>query len=166
MQPSPGTQGDNECDSNADTCCLEKNWLIMEYTRRTADVYSYDSSAAPIADVPIVTGATAWDDPHSGETYIFIINEALYYGSRLDHSLINPNQIRDYGIGFWDNPYDPDRDLFIEVNEDLKIEMFTKGTKVIFRTRVPTEDELANYQHVILTSKKEWNPTSVKMAMI
>ena len=52
----------------------------------------------PIVGVPIVSGATAWDDPVTGQTYILIINEGLYYGNKMDHSLINPNQIRDYGI--------------------------------------------------------------------
>ena len=59
----------NEFDTNADTCCLGKNFVILEYTRR---------AIKPIENVPIVS-ATAWDDPVTGDTYILVINEALYY---------------------------------------------------------------------------------------
>ena len=86
-EPNPGVQAANECDTNADTCCLGTNWVILEYTRRTADVYAYDKSIKPIEGVPIVSGATTWHDPRSGEAYIVIINEALYYGKKLDHSM-------------------------------------------------------------------------------
>jgi len=79
LEPESGTYAQNECDTNADTCCLGKNFVILEYTRRAADVYAYDKSIKPIENVPIVSGATAWDDPVTGDTYILVINEALYY---------------------------------------------------------------------------------------
>ena len=66
----------------------------MNYTRRTADVYPYDDSYEPITNVPIVTAATAWTDNDTKETYILIFHECLYYGLKLKHTLINPNQIR------------------------------------------------------------------------
>ena len=56
--------------------------------------------------VSIVSGATAWDDPVTRQTYILVINEGLFYGNKMDHSLINPNQIRAYGIPLSDNAYD------------------------------------------------------------
>ncbi len=93
-EPQPNVVASNECDSNADTCCLGKNFVIKEYTTRTADVYPYDKSYAPMQNVPIVTGDTAYDDVAIGETYILLFHEALYYGTKIDHSLINPNQCR------------------------------------------------------------------------
>ena len=76
--------------------------MVLEYTTRTVYVYAYGKEIAPLNDVPIVSRATAWDDTASGQTYTIVINEALYYGTKLDHSLINPNQIRAYGVPFWD----------------------------------------------------------------
>ena len=90
---------------NADTCCLGSNFKVLEYTTRTSYVYAYDKDIAPLNNVPIVSGATAWDDLVTGQTYITIINEALYYGTKLYRSLINPNYIQAYGIPFWYNPY-------------------------------------------------------------
>ena len=88
----PGTIARNEADTNADTCCLGTNFTVLSYTSRTADVYPYDPSYEPVRSVPIVTGATTYHHPN-GEAFIIIINEALYYGDKLDHSLINPNQV-------------------------------------------------------------------------
>ena len=79
---------------------------MSQYTARTADVYAYSGSYAPIQNVPIVTGVTAYDDTLTGETYILVFNESLYYGLKLNHSLINPNQLRHYGIKCNDNPYE------------------------------------------------------------
>ena len=155
--------GGNECDTNADTCCLGRNFVILQSTFRTADVYAYDTSIQPIENVPIVTGATAYDDATSGRTYILVFNEALYYGEKLDHTLINPNQVRSYGIPFWDNPFDPTRSLSIDVTDDLQIPMRTVGTKLLFTTRVPTVNELATCEHIHMTSALPWNPAEVVM---
>ena len=54
-------------------------------------MYPYDSSYEPISDVPIVSGATAYDDPDTGLTWLLIINNGLYYGNKIDDTLINPN---------------------------------------------------------------------------
>ncbi|KAI2502911.1 hypothetical protein MHU86_11580 [Fragilaria crotonensis] len=59
--PLPNTAAENECDTNADTCCLGKNFVVLAPTFRTADVYAYDTSIKPIENVPIVSGATAYD---------------------------------------------------------------------------------------------------------
>ena len=164
-EPAALTVGVNECDSNADTCCLGQNFIVLHATYRTADVYSYDSSATPTHNVPIVTGATAYDDPISGTTKILVFHESLYYGTKLDHSLINPNQIRSYGIPLWDNPFDDRQPTQIEVQPDLKIPLTPQGTKLLFKTRVPTSQELADCEHIDMTSPKEWNPSTIQMSL-
>ena len=44
-------------------------------------------------DMPIVTGATAYTCQSSGQTFILVINEGLWFGPKLSHSLFNQNQI-------------------------------------------------------------------------
>ena len=161
--PPVNTTADNKCATNTDTCCLGKNFLVVHSTYRTADVYAYDTSIQPIENVPIVTAATASDDPESGDTFILVFNEALYYREKLDHSLINPNQIWSYGIPFWDNPFDPEHNLSIEVHPDLTIPLRAFGTKVGFCTRVPTQLELRECEHIHMTSSSLWNPSDVVM---
>jgi hypothetical protein len=150
----------NECDTNADTCFLGTNFVILDYTMRTADVYAYDKSITPIENVPIVKGAMAYDDLDTGRTYILVFHESLFYGQALDHSLINPNQLRSYGVNCWNNPFDDERGLCIEI-DNIKIDMQTKGTKVQFETRVPTKHELETCKHIEMTSPKPWEPSQV-----
>ncbi|KAI2502013.1 Reverse transcriptase (RNA-dependent DNA polymerase) [Fragilaria crotonensis] len=122
-----------------------------------------ENDIQPIENVPIVSGATAYDDAVTGKTYILVFNEALYYGAKLDHTLINPNQVRAYGIPFWDNPFDQARPLSVEVNNDLHIPLRPVGTKLLFTTRVPTSLELETCEHVQMTSASPWNPSDVAM---
>ena len=161
--PPANMAAENECDTNADTCCLGRNFVVLHPTFRTADVYAYDTSIKPIENVPIVSGATAYDDPASGKTFILVFNESLYYGDCLDHTLINPNQVRAFGIPFWDNPYDTARSLSIDVDADLHIPLRATGTKLMFRSRVPTTSELSSCEHIQMTSSHQWNPTEVSM---
>ena len=72
--------------------------------------------------------------------------------------------MRAYGIEFWDNPYDKERGLNIKVDDQRTIEMGTRGTKVFFNTRSPTENELQTCHRIQLTSKQEWNPSRVRMS--
>ena len=159
-EPIGGEVARNECDTNADTCCLGSNFKVLQFSRRVADVYAYDQSIRPVENVPIVSGATAWDDPSTGTTYLLIFHESLYYGSKLDHSLINPNQIRSYGIDVWDNPFDKDRDLCIDYDDAL-INLTSTGTKIFFESRAPTEEELTSCTRIEMTSQSEWNPESI-----
>jgi hypothetical protein len=117
----------------------------------------------PIENIPIVSAATAYNDSVSGDTFILVFHEALYYGSKLDHSLINPNQVRSYGIPFWDNPYNPAHGLSIDVDDYLSIPLRPVGTKLQFSTRVPTKDKLACCKHIHMTSSTPWNPSNVIM---
>ena len=155
--------GTNESDSNADTCCLGTNFIVLSYTQRTADVYAYDATYAPMSNVPIVTGATAWTDPMDNKTYILVFNESLYYGTKLKHSLINPNQIRHNGIDFWDNPFDGTRKLGIDIDRGPIIPLRYIGTKLIFTSRAPTSRELSECEHIEMTSTRQWNPESVSL---
>ena len=92
------TTARNELDSHADTCALGSNFVPLHYTGRVCDVSPYSSTYDPERDVPIVTGATAYTDQASGQVYIIVINEGLWFGEKLTNSLINPNQLRYAGV--------------------------------------------------------------------
>jgi hypothetical protein len=94
-----------ELDSHADTVVLGRNCVILSYTGRECDVSPYTDVYDAIKGVPIVSGATAWTSQSTGDTYILVFNEALWMGDTMDHSLLNPNQMRHYGIQVNDNPY-------------------------------------------------------------
>ena len=107
-----------------------------------------------------------YDDPLTGNTYILLFNESLYYGSKMDHSLFNPNQLRKYGVNVWDNPFDLEHPFSIQVNDDVEIPLNSMGTKIFFKSRVPTEYEMQACPKIEVTSAAPWNPTSVELQAI
>ena len=128
-------------------------------------MYPCNDSYEPITSVPIVSGASTYHHPN-GESYILIVNEALYYGNMLKHMLLNPNQVRHHGHGYWDNPYDQDRPLGIELNEEgIWIPMKYNGTKLSFESSVPTDAELNSFPHIELTSSFQWEPGDVELGI-
>jgi hypothetical protein len=58
----------------------------------------------PFASIPIGTIATSWTDEGSGETFVLLFPESIYFGDRLPHSLLCPNQMRAHGVQVNDMP--------------------------------------------------------------
>ena len=86
----------------------------------------------------------------------------------MNHSLINPNQLRHFGTIVQDNPYSKDNITYIEANvpdndKRLQIPLTSKGINILFETQVPTQQELDDCPHVNLTSDYEWNPTEINL---
>ena len=161
-QPRPGTESTNETDSNANACCLGNNFVTLQCTTKHVDVHACNESIKPLLNVPVVSGAAVWDDPISGQTCVLVVKEALHCGNKLDHSLINPNQIQSFGIDCWDNPFDETRGISSRpVEFDSVIPLATNGTEIQFKSWAPTPDELMQCPHVDLTLKTNWSPTKV-----
>jgi hypothetical protein len=78
-------------------------------------------------------------------------------------SLINPNQLRYFGIVVSDDPTDNTRPFGIST-EELHIPFHMDGTTVYFETRVPTVWELDNCWAVQMTDSTVWNPSNVIIA--
>lgn len=154
--------GRMELDSHADTIVLGSNAIIMHYTTRECDVSPYADSYEPIRNVPIVSGATAVTDPSTGLTSILIFNEALWMGDTLDHSLLNPNQLRSHGIDVQDNPYGATAMHIASNEDDFEHPMTADGTTIYFDSRTPTSYELETCPHIVLSSPNEWNPRDVQ----
>ena len=93
-----------------------KNFILLSYTGRECDVATYTETYGAIKNIPIVSAATAWTSLESTETYILVFNEGLWMQGEIDHSLINPNQMRHNGATVQDNPFSPSH-LFIETAE-------------------------------------------------
>ena len=123
----------------------------MAITERTADVYLYDISYEPMYNVPIVIGASTYTNRNTGRSFITFINEALYYGKNLGHSMINTNKLISYGTMVWYNPFDSNRELCVETENGDTIDLIANGTKIGFDSRAPTENELQSLPHVHLT---------------
>lgn len=88
-EPIPNTAANNEADTNANTCCLGKNFIPLSYTNRSADVYHYNNAYEPLENTPIVSIAITYDRTDR-QRHILVINEGLYYGIKMNHTFLNP----------------------------------------------------------------------------
>ena len=151
-----------ELDSHADTIVCGKNCIVLEFTGRECDVSPYTDAYDSIKNVPIVQAATAWTSEETGETIILVFNEALWMGNQMEHSLINPNQLRHFGIHVQDNPYALAPLFIMAEDTSFSLPLAADGTTIFADTRTPTQQELEESRHIQLSSKHPWNPLSIQ----
>ena len=155
-----------ELDSHADTSALGSNFVPLSFTGRVCDVSPYNAEAYQAEqNIPIVSAATAYTDPFDGQVYILVIHEGLWFGDKLNHSLINPNQLRFAGTTVHDNPFDANNPIAIE-NEEVTIPLQILGTTIFLETTTPSQHELDNSPHVHLTLDAEWDPQTVQLKAV
>ena len=153
-----------ELDSHADTCALGSNFIPLSFTGRACDVSPYNAdNYEPERDIPIISGATAYTCQDSGHTYILVVNEGLWFGEKLQNTLLNPNQLRYAGVTVADNPFNKKEPISI-VHDDVTIPLFLTGTTIFLETTTPTQSELDTCPHIHLTCDADWNPQTVQLS--
>ena len=122
--------------------------------------YSDDYEA--IKNIPVVCSATLWTDTVDNQEYVLIFNKSLWMGDSLTHSLINPNQLRAFGMDVQDNPF-PTEGLSIQpASHNITIPLQTLGTIIYANTCAPTDQELTTCPHIVLSSNTDWDPHHVR----
>ena len=87
-------EGASELDSHADTTAARDNMVMLtnpEEVIHFVDVASFSEDYAPMKRIPIASCATAWTNPDNGRVFILVFHETLYFGNKLQQSLICPN---------------------------------------------------------------------------
>ena len=115
-------------------------------------------------DVKITTCLTAYTDRY-GRTWILVFNEVIWFGMRMYHSLINPNQIQMIGISVSDELFDENRKLGISYKKFF-IPFQNYGTTVYFYLRAPTQHKTMEWNHIITTVETEWDPQLVQQELV
>ena len=156
------TSGRIELDSHADTIVLGSNCVVLHHTGKVCEVSPYSDNYEAIKNVPEVCGATLWTDTVDNQEYILVFNESLWMGDSLTHSLINPNQLRAFGTDVQDNPFSNERLSIQPAFHDISIPLQTLGTIIYANTRAPTDQELGQHPHIVLSSNADWDPHHVR----
>ena len=151
-----------ELDSHADTIVAGSNCVILQYTGKECDVSPYRDDYESITNVPIVHAATAWQSPNTGQTYVLVLHESLWMGDTMQHTLINPNQLRHFGTKVQDNPMSTYPLSIITEDNEFSMQLFMDGTIVFVETFSPSDHELRTCPHIHLSSAHPWNPARVK----
>ena len=144
---------------HADTTVLGSNCVVLSYTGKECEVSPYSSEYEAVRNVPVVTGAMVWMNPTDGTAYLLVFHESLWMGDKLDHTLVNPNQLWAYGVSIQDNPFDT-KPLSI-TTDDVSVELYLEGMIICGDTLTPTESELGQLPWLILTSLHDWDPHNV-----
>ena len=147
-----------EIDNHADTICFGKNFRPVYFTSQVCSVSPFFDSYESKTDVPICTAVTAVD-LDDGRTIILEAGQGLYFGDDMDRSLLNPNQLRAFGVPVCDDPTDKYRPLGIDLG-DIHLPMTMEGSICGFSSRCPTDDELESCARFQISDEHSWDPTS------
>ena len=140
-RPQSTSHGRIELDTHADTTVMGSNCVVLSYTRKECEVSPYSSQYEMVQNIPVVTGAMVWTNAADGTAYLLIFHESLWMGDKLDHTLVNPNQLQAYGVSIQDNPFDAKSRSI--TTDDVSVELYSEGTIICGDTRTPTESELS-----------------------
>ena len=156
------THGKCELDSHADTTVAGSNCTVLAYTGKVCDVAPYRDDYQPVTNIPIVSAATAWQSPYTGQVYILIFHEALWMGDTMSSTLINPNQLRHFGTKVQDDPTSERPLSIIKEDGTFCMDLSMLGTIIYADTYTPSQRELDECPHITLSSPQPWDPHTVK----
>jgi hypothetical protein len=159
-------------DSHASTCCTSSNMAVLELTGEKVNVFPFSENLPTVQEVPIAMVLTVWKSPRTGELWMLVIHEALYFGERLKESLLCPNQIRAGGNLVQDTPkqFDPQSAHSITIPNIVELPLEMHGIISHLRTRKPMAKEIEQYtnglfQEAVLTKDIPWEPYSTQFEM-
>jgi hypothetical protein len=93
-QTRAGFIAHNEMDTHADTCCAGSNWSLMEITGEVCDVNPFLNSYDPVTEIPVARCCTGvWTNQEDSTEYLIVADQMLWFGTLMENSLINPNQL-------------------------------------------------------------------------
>ena len=144
----------------AETSCTGSNWVPVEFTGYTCDVYPYKGGYEAAKNIPVATCATVVEG-EDGSDFLLIGHEMLYFGRDIDRSLINQNQVRHHihhRSGTVQDDYTRSDVPFGINTGDAFIPFYTAGCAVTFDSRAPTPGELDALPQIVITSKETWDP--------
>ena len=147
-----------DLDSHADTSVAGSGFILLGEPSRFVTVHGYTPERAPIPDVPLGTTATVWINPATGQSYLFVLHQSLFFGDRMPNSLLCPNQLRCNGLIVNECPKQfSGEHCIVHPTADLTIPLFMSETSFsYFETLKPTADDLENAIRVELTLDTDW----------
>ena len=161
---------ESHLDSHADTCAGGANFTLLDPQQIDGyvDAAPFSDEYQSLTNIPVATCGTAWTCPQSGAVYILVLGQMLFFGEKLSHSLLCPNQMRAYGIQVQDTPTQFDsksnHNIIVPTDDDADviIPLEMKGIVSIFESHNPTKEELESCDYLMMTSEKRWDPRSLQ----
>ena len=144
---------------------------MLVLTREKVNIFPFSEKLSAVKDIPITMVVTIWEDPQTGEMWLLIIHEALYFGLGLQELLLCPNQLQTHSIKVDNTPvqFNPNSSHSTVVPDQVEIPLDMHGVASSFQTCLLTDEEIERYcdgelQLVELTADMPWEPYSSKFA--
>lgn len=150
-----------EVDNHADTTCAGRNCRVEFYTGEVCSVSPFLDDYDDVEEVRICTALTAVTLESTGRTIVLRLGQCLDFTDKLNKTLLNPNQLREYNVAMCDDPVDPYRELGIELQDGTHVAFEMNGTICSAMTRYPTDEELATCDIYTISDIDTWDPTNV-----
>ena len=83
--------------------------------------------------------------------------KALWFGDRLNHSLINPSQCHSYGINVCDDPTDQHRKIGMELPDKYFLPFKMRRTTYYFESRSPDVEQIESYRTFQVSDAHHWD---------
>ena len=120
-----GQKGTTDMNNHADMCCVGQNFTVYAFTGNKCTICPCINYFKPVKNVKFFLAATAVDDIIR-QIIICNVNQALYFGDSLNNLLLDPHQIRSFGLEVNDNPYDQDKFFgIIDYESNVEIPFIT-----------------------------------------
>jgi hypothetical protein len=157
-------------DSQADTRVGGQNiTVLIDDTGYRVRVNAFSPEHEPMEGILIGTVASPYECEDTGQTYILVWHQFLYFGDQMPVTLLSGNQIRAHGHTMEDIPhqFNENSGHCIKMSCGLKIPLQLKGVLSYIPMRKPTDKELTpNYcEWIEMTSDEDWDPHSQDFAV-
>ena len=119
-----------DLDTHADNTVLGNCCLLIHDTGRKVDVSGFSTALGSI-ELPIVSGAVAYDHPITGKVYILVFHQAIYC-RQMDNHLICPMQCRMNGVNSDDSTHSIEVAVPLDQDATLHIPLVLKGVTSSF----------------------------------
>ena len=151
-------------DSWADTCCSGRHCIVESYVEgKSVTAKGFSDELSSIPNLPIANVKFAYDSPY-GRTYILRVNNSIYLGDKMEHSLLCPNQCRSNGVIIDTRPICHTDDEYAQTvqvpidNGNMTIPIQHYGPMPFLPVRQPTSEEMITCEEICLTPEEDWNP--------
>ena len=126
-------------NTRADTCCAIANSKLFSFYNDVCDVSPLLDLYQPVKEITMTRVSTVWIDPNMSREYLIVSDQFLWFGTMMDHSIINPNQVREFNIPVHDK--NSDATIFGIGADEAFISLTSKGKVIRFESRVPMKWE-------------------------
>lgn len=153
-----------EIDNHADTICAGHNCRIELYTPYECSVSPFPDEYQEQQHVQICTALTTATIPNTGETIILRLGQCLDFQEKLYMTLLNPNQLRAFGISVCDNPTDEHHPLVgIQLDANTHLPLYMKGSICGLMTcwSPLTNKELDSCRIFDISNVHSWDPSNI-----